>query len=56
MLWIPVVVFFILWILGLAGVYTIGGWDWVFFVAWIVFLIVQVAAQRNAAKKTLPGA
>ncbi|HSM84589.1 MAG TPA: DUF5670 family protein [Candidatus Limnocylindrales bacterium] len=47
MLWTIVVIFFVLWLLGLASVYSIGGWIWLFFVIWIVALIAQFAMGRS---------
>lgn len=51
-------VFFILWILGLVGVYAIGAWIWLFFAIWIISLIAQMAAGRGrgtpAAPPTMP--
>lgn len=52
MLWWIVAAFFILWILGLAGVYSIGGWVWVLCAIWVVFLVVKLAARRSATQKT----
>jgi hypothetical protein len=47
MLWAIAVIFFILWILGLASVYAIGGWIWVFFAIWILALIGQMAGRNR---------
>jgi hypothetical protein len=47
MLWILVIAFFILWILGLASVYTSVALTWLFFALWIVVLITQVAIARR---------
>ena len=47
MLWTLVVVFFILWILGLATVYTSAALTWLFFALFIIFLVWQFAAARR---------
>lgn len=47
MLWLLVVVFFILWILGLATVYTSAALTWLFFVLFIIFLISQFVVGRR---------
>ncbi len=47
MLWTLFVIFLILWILGLANVYTIGAWLWLFFVIALIALIVQLATGRR---------
>ncbi|MGH9571056.1 MAG: lmo0937 family membrane protein [Candidatus Angelobacter sp.] len=47
MLWGISVVFFILWILGLASVVAVGAWIWLFFVIWIVALIAQMATRHS---------
>ena len=48
MLWTLFVIFLILWALGLANVYTIGAWIWLFFVIALIVLIVQLATGRRA--------
>jgi len=52
MLWTLAVIFFILWILGLAKLFAIGAWLWLFFVIWVVSLIVQLATRGRG--RTLP--
>ncbi len=52
MLWFLVVAFLILWILGLANVYAIGAWLWLFLVLAVIALIVQLATGR----RTIPPA
>ncbi|HET9743308.1 MAG TPA: hypothetical protein VFQ00_11210 [Terriglobales bacterium] len=47
MLWTLAVIFFILWILGLVGVYAIGAWIWLFFAIWIISLIAQFTGGRR---------
>ncbi len=47
MLWTIAVIFFILWILGLVGIYAIAGWIWLFFAIWVIALIVQFALGRR---------
>ena len=47
MLWAIAVIFFVLWILGLASVYTIGAWVWLFCLIWIVALIARVAMRHT---------
>ena len=47
MLWLFFVIFFILWVLGLAGAFTIGAWVWVFFAIWIILLIAQITTARR---------
>ncbi len=49
MLWTLAVVFFILWVLGLLHVYSIGAWVWLFFVVWIVCLVARLAGGRSPA-------
>jgi cobalamin biosynthesis protein CobD/CbiB len=44
-LWTLVVVFFVLWILGLVDVFPVGGWVWLFFVIWVVALIASLATR-----------
>jgi hypothetical protein len=47
MLWAIAVIFFVLWILGLASAFAIGGWIWVFFAIWILALIGQMASRNR---------
>jgi hypothetical protein len=47
MLWTLAVIFFVLWILGLVGVYAIGAWIWLFFAIWIISLIAQLSSGRG---------
>jgi hypothetical protein len=47
MLWTIVAIFFVLWILGLASVYTIGAWVWLFFAIWIIALIARVSTRGS---------
>jgi hypothetical protein len=47
MLWMVAVIFFILWILGLASAFAIGGWIWVIFAVWILALIGQMASRNR---------
>jgi len=49
MLWTIFVVFLVLWILGLAKVFAIGAWIWLFLVIWIVSLLAQLARGRGGA-------
>ena len=49
MLWTLVVVFFILWILGLATVYTSAALTWLFFVLFIIFLVWAVCCRTEKA-------
>jgi hypothetical protein len=53
MLWTLAVIFFILWIVGLAGAYAIGAWIWLFFAIWIISLIAQLA---GAGRRRTPNA
>ncbi len=46
MLWTLAVIFFILWVLGLAHVFAIGAWIWLFFAIWVILLIAQLATSR----------
>jgi hypothetical protein len=50
MLWFIFAVFFILWIIGLAGVYSIGGWIWLFFAIWVAALIAQFSMGRRVTR------
>jgi hypothetical protein len=47
MLWAIVVIFFVLWLLGVASVYAIGAWVWLFFAIWIVALIARVSTRHS---------
>ena len=47
MLWTLFVILLIAWILGLVGVYQIGAVIWLFLVAAIVVLILQLATGRR---------
>ncbi len=51
MLWTLFVVFAILWILGLANVFAIGAWIWLFFAIAILSLVWQLA---RAGRTTAP--
>ena len=53
MLWTLAVIFFVLWVLGLVGVYTIGAWIWLFFAIWVTSLIVQLATGRGRVNPTV---
>jgi hypothetical protein len=46
MLWTLAVIFFILWVLGLANVFAIGAWIWLFCAIWIICLIAQFTTRR----------
>ncbi len=52
MLWTLFVIFAILWILGLANVYAIGAWIWLFFAIAVIALIWQLAAGRRGSPTT----
>lgn len=54
MLWTLAVIFFILWIVGLAGAYAIGAWIWLFFAIWIISLIAQLAGAGRRRTTTSP--
>lgn len=47
MLWTLVIVFFVLWILGLASVYASVALTWLFFALCIIFLISQFVVGRR---------
>ncbi len=47
MLWTIFVILLIAWLLGLIGIYQIGGLIWILFVAAIVALIIQLATGRR---------
>ena len=53
MLWTLAVIFFVLWILGLVGVYGVGAWIWLFFAIWIISLIAQLASGRGRGTSTV---
>lgn len=53
MLWTLAVVFFVLWVLGLIGVFAIGAWIWLFFAIWIISLIAQLAGGRGRTTPTV---
>ncbi len=53
MLWTLAVIFFVLWILGLVGVYAIGAWIWLFFAIWIISLIAQLSSGRGRGTSTV---
>ena len=48
MLWTLFVIFLILWVLGLANVYTIGAFVWLFLVAALITLVLQLVSGRRA--------
>ncbi|HST79913.1 MAG TPA: hypothetical protein VLN58_15620 [Verrucomicrobiae bacterium] len=54
MLWLAFVVFFVLWILGLAGAIAVGAWVWLFFVIWIISLIAQFGMRRHQTPSVQP--
>lgn len=54
MLWTLAVIFFILWILGFAGTYSIGAWIWLFFAIWIISLIAQFAGAGRRRPTNAP--
>lgn len=56
MLWLLFGVFLILWILGLLGVYSIGGWLWLFFAVWVVALFAQLLLARRGPTAPPPHA
>lgn len=47
MLWILVVAFFVLWILGLASVYASITLTWFFFALFVILVIFQLFAGRR---------
>lgn len=47
MLWILVVVFFVLWILGLTSVYSSLALTWLFFVLFAICLITMFVRGRS---------
>lgn len=55
MLWTLVVVFFILWVLALVHVFTIGAWIWLFFAIWIMSLIARFVIVRAGTPRTHQG-
>jgi hypothetical protein len=53
MLWTLAVIFFVLWVLGVVGVYAIGTWIWLFFAIWVISLVAQIASGRGRANPTV---
>jgi hypothetical protein len=53
MLWTLAGIFFVLWILGLVGVYAIGAWVWLFFAIWIISLIAQLSSGHGRGTTTI---
>jgi len=47
LLWTIFVILLIAWLLGLVGVYQIGSFVWLLFVAAIIALIIQLATGRR---------
>lgn len=47
MLWTIFVILLIAWLLGLVGVYQIGSFVWLLFVAAVIALIIQLATGRR---------
>lgn len=47
MLWTIAVIFFILWVLGLVHVFSIGAWLWLFLAIWVVSVVAQLATGRR---------
>lgn len=54
MLWLLFVVFFVLWIISIAGVITVGGWVWLFLALWIISLIGQFATRNRHTPTVQP--
>jgi hypothetical protein len=54
MLWTLAVIFFILWVLGLVGAYSIGAWIWLFCAIWIISLIAQFAGAGRRRPTNVP--
>lgn len=52
MIWTLFVVFFVLWLLGLGGIFAIGAWLWLFFAIWVISLIWAFAASRRTKVTT----
>ncbi|HLH08708.1 MAG TPA: lmo0937 family membrane protein [Terriglobales bacterium] len=50
MLWFVFLVLLVLWMLGLAGTYSIGAWLWLLLVAAVVVLVVQLATGTRVAR------
>jgi hypothetical protein len=53
MLWTLATICFVLWVLGLAGVYAIGTWIWLLFAIWVISLIAQIASGRGRGNPTV---
>ncbi len=47
LLWTIFVILLIAWLLGLVGVYQIGSFVWLLFVAAVIALIIQLATGRR---------
>jgi hypothetical protein len=48
MLWTITIILFILWLLGVVGVYTIGAWIHILLVLAIIVLIFNLLSGRRA--------
>jgi hypothetical protein len=49
MLWLIFFILLVLWLLGLVGSYTLGGWLHILLVVAIIVLIIQLATGRRTA-------
>ena len=54
MLWTLAIIFFVLWVLGVVGVYSIGAWIWLFCAIWIISLIAQLATGHGRGTPAAP--
>lgn len=52
MLWTLAIIFFVLWVLGMVGVYSIGAWIWLLCAIWIISLVAQLATGRSRGTPT----
>ena len=48
MLWTIIVILFILWLLGVIGVYTVGAWIHILLVLAVILLIFNLLSGRRA--------
>ena len=48
MLWLIFFILLVLWLLGLIGSYTFGGWLHVLLVVAVIVVIIQLASGRRA--------
>ncbi|HEX4104500.1 MAG TPA: DUF5670 family protein [Candidatus Paceibacterota bacterium] len=46
------IIFLVIWLLGLVGVYSIGAWAYVFLVLAVIFLLVRLMGGSKPPKQS----